>query len=145
MNLNKVILIGRVAQDPESRVTPSGQNVSNFTVVTNRYSQDKDGNKQEFTEFHNIVAWGRIAEIVAQYLKKGSLMMVEGRLQTRSWEGQDGIKRYRTEVIAEKIQLGPKSAASQSSTDMPSPSNQEEAIDLADIQIDDSGDEEVPF
>ncbi len=146
MYLNKVILIGRLAQDPESRVTPSGQNVANFTIVTNRYYQDKGGDRQEATEFHKVVAWGRIAEIASQYLQKGNLVMIEGRLQTRSWEGQDGIKRYVTEIIAEKIQLGPK-GQSTTPADTPAPKNEniDEPVDIADIQIDESNEEDVPF
>ena len=107
MNLNKAIIAGRVTQDPETRMTGSGTAVSNFSVATNRY-WTKDGQRQEETEFHNIVAWARTAEIVRDYLKKGQLVLIEGRLQTRSWEGQDGKKNYKTEIIAEQLQLGPK-------------------------------------
>jgi len=108
MNLNRVILAGRVVADPETRMTSGGATVSNFRMATNRYFQDKSGQKQEQTEFHNIVTWARSAEVVRDYLKKGQLVLVEGRMQTRSWEGKDGSKRYTTEVVAESIQLGPK-------------------------------------
>ena len=103
MDLNKVMLIGRVIKKPEMRSTPSGQNVSTFSVVTNRMWTDKNGQKQEKAEFHNIVAWGRSADIANQYLDKGKKIYVEGRLQTRDWEGQDGVKRYRTEIVAENF------------------------------------------
>ena len=108
--INKVILIGRLGRDPEVRSTPSGQTVTNFTVATNRIYNDRDGNRQEQTEWHNIVCWGRQAEIAGQYLTKGRQIYIEGRLQTRSWEDrQSGDKRYRTEVICENFQmLGPR-------------------------------------
>ncbi len=109
MNLNKAIVIGRVTQDPELRTTPSGQSVCNFSVATNRtWTNSQTREKQEKAEFHNIVAWARLAEISNQYLKKGSLVMVEGRIETRSWSDATGNKRYRTEIIAENMQLGPR-------------------------------------
>jgi single-strand DNA-binding protein len=103
MNLNKVMIIGNLTRDPEIRNTATGKNVASFSVATSLVWKDQGGQKQEKTEFHNIVAWGRLAEIVGQYLKKGSKVYVEGRLQTRDWTGQDGIKRYRTEIIAENM------------------------------------------
>ena len=108
MNLNKVFIIGRLTADPELRTTPSGDHVASFSIATNRYWRTKEGEKKENTEFHNIVAWGRQAEVVNQFSKKGSVIMIEGRLQTRSWEGKDGQTRRTTEVIAENIQLGPR-------------------------------------
>lgn len=108
MNLNRVILAGRVVADPETRMTGTGTAVSNIRMATNRYYKDKSGQRQEQTEFHNVVFWGRQAEVVRDYLKKGQLVLVEGRLQTRSWEAKDGAKRYSTEVVAEGMQLGPK-------------------------------------
>ncbi|MFH0846407.1 MAG: single-stranded DNA-binding protein [Patescibacteria group bacterium] len=107
MYLNKVIIIGNLTRDPELKALPSGAQVVNFGVATNRVWKDRDGAKKEAVEFHNIVAFGRTAEIIAQYLKKGSSILVEGRLQTQSWE-TDGVKKYRTEIIAESIQLGPR-------------------------------------
>ena len=109
-NLNKVMLIGRLTRDPEMRYTPSGQPVTSFSIATNRYGGGgNEGERREFTDYHNIVAWnmGRrnLAEIVGQYTKKGSLVYVEGRLQTRSWEGQDGQKRRATEVVANDVQF----------------------------------------
>lgn len=103
MDLNKAMLIGRLTRDPETRATPSGQTVSNFGLATNRVWTDASDQKQESVEYHNIVAWRRLAEICNQYLKKGSKIYIEGRLQTRSWDGQDGIKRYRTEIIADNM------------------------------------------
>ncbi len=108
MNLNKVILAGRVVADPETRMTSGGATVSSFGMATNRYYQDKSGNRQEQTEFHNVVTWARTAEVVRDYLKKGQLVLIEGRLQTSSWEAKDGSKRYKTEIVAERLQLGPK-------------------------------------
>ena len=111
MNLNKAILIGRLTKDPEVRTIPSGQSVAKFGLATNRV-WNKDGQKQEQVEFHNIVAWGRLAEIAGQYMKKGGLVMIEGRIQTRSWQGQDGNTKYMTEIVAENIQMGPRSQGS---------------------------------
>lgn len=118
MNLNKAILIGNVTQDPEVRTTPSGQQVANFSVATNRIWNNKEtGEKQQKTEFHNIVAWGRLGEIAGQYLKKGGLVMIEGRIETRSWDdATSGTRKYRTEIIAENIQLGPRRDGTSSST-----------------------------
>lgn len=103
--VNKVILIGNVGADPELRYTPSGAAVSNFNIATNESWTDNSGARQERTEWHRIVAWGRLAEICNQYLRKGSRVYVEGKLQTRSWEGQDGQKRYTTEVVARDMQM----------------------------------------
>ena len=110
MNLNKVFILGNLTRDPELRQIPSGQAVCSFGVATNRRYKDKMGQRQEQVEFHNIVAWGRQAEIINQYLHKGSSILVEGRMQTRSWQDQQGVKHWKTEVIAEQIQLGPKGA-----------------------------------
>jgi len=126
MNLNKTILIGRLTQDPDMRTTPSGQTVCSFGLATNRI-WNKDNQKQEKTEFHNIVLWQRLAEIASQYLKKGSLLLVEGRLQTRSWQDQTGVKKYRTEIIGENIQLGPKSANQGFSSAPPQQNSQQNA------------------
>ncbi len=110
MNLNKVFLIGRLVTDPEMRSTPTGQNVCSFRMATNRVFTDKTGQKQEKTEYHNIVLWRRLAEIASQYSTKGSLILIEGRIETRSWQDAAGNKRYRTEVIGEGLQLGPRAA-----------------------------------
>jgi single-strand DNA-binding protein len=108
MNLNKAIIIGRVTGDIELRTIPNGTNVASFSVATNRVFKDAAGNKKETTEFHNVVLWRRIAEIAHQYLSKGQLVFIEGHLQTRSWEGKDGVTRYRTEIVGENMQLGPR-------------------------------------
>lgn len=108
MNLNKVFVAGRLTADPELRTTTSGDQVVSFSIASNRYWRDKNGQKQESTEFHNIVVWGRQAEVVNQFSKKGSIILIEGRLQTRSWEGKDGQNRKTTEIVAENIQLGPR-------------------------------------
>ena len=110
MNLNKVIIIGRLTRDPEAKTTPSGQMVCNLSLATNRVWNNQGNEKQEATEFHNVVLWRRLAEIASQYLKKGSLALIEGRLQTRSWQDQTGVKKYRTEIVAESMQLGPRSS-----------------------------------
>ena len=110
MNLNKVFVLGNLTADPISRALPSGQSVVNFGLATNRIFYDKDRQKQQQTEFHNIVAFGKIAEIAQQYLKKGSMALIEGRIQTRSWQDSSGNKRTRTEIITERLQLGPRAA-----------------------------------
>lgn len=109
MNLNRAVIIGRVTQDLQLRTTPSGQPVCNFSVATNRtWTDSETKERQEKAEFHNIVAWRRLAEIANQYLARGSLVMIEGRIETRTWDDQSGNKRYRTEIIAENMQLGPR-------------------------------------
>ena len=109
MDLNKAQVIGNVTQDIELKQTPNGQNVTSFSIATNRSWTDSSGNKQEQTEFHNIVLWGKLAEIAGQYVTKWQKLFLEWRLQTRSWEAQDGTKRYRTEIVWENlIMLGRK-------------------------------------
>jgi len=111
MNLNRVILIGRLTGDPQLRTTPSGQPVTTISLATNRVWTNKSGEKQQDVQYHNVVIWGRQAEIVNQFLKKGSLAMVEGRLQTRSWQDNQGQNRRTTEVVCERIQFGPRAGA----------------------------------
>ena len=147
-SLNRAQIIGNLTKDPEMRYTPNGQAVSNFSVATNRRWKNTDGTDGDATEFHDVVVWGKIAETITPMLKKGGPVYVEGRLQTRSWEGQDGVKRYRTEIIAENIiVLGGKGAvsesnfASSSSNPIESTSNQPTKKPSADeIDI-----EEIPF
>lgn len=116
MNLNKAMIIGNLTRDPELRNTPTGQTVATFSIATNFIWTDQSGQRQEKVEFHNIVAWRRLADICGQYLHKGSKVFIEGRLQTRDWVGQDGVKRYRTEIIAENmIMLDRAGSAGQSS------------------------------
>ena len=108
MYFNRAIVIGNLTRDPELKALPSGMQVATFSVATNRVWKDKEGRKQESADFHNIVTFGPQADIVAQYLRKGSGVFVEGRIQTRSWDGQDGQKKYRTEIVSDRIQFGPK-------------------------------------
>lgn len=128
MNLNKAILIGRLTQDPQSRALPSGQSVVSFGLATGRFYTDKNGEKKQQTEFHNIVMFGRLAEIASQYLTKGSLALIEGRLQTRSWQDSSGNQRRRTEIIAERLQLGPKSAGKVTPSTAPEQESPKEEI-----------------
>lgn len=134
MYLNKVLIYGNLTRDPELRALPSGQNVCSFSVATNRVYTDRDKKKQEQVDFHNIVVFGRTADNVAQYMRKGSAIFVEGRLQTRSWE-KDGEKKYRTEVIAESVQFGPRKQGDSSHATKEAP-----ADDGAEI-----GSDEIPF
>ncbi len=108
MYLNKAFVYGNLTRDPELKNLPSGAAVCSFSVATNRVWMDKDRNKQEQVEFHNIVVFGRQAETAAQYLRKGSSVLIEGRIVTRSWDGQDGKKNYRTEIVADRVQFGPR-------------------------------------
>lgn len=133
MNLNKVFILGNLTRDPELRQTPSGQNVASFGVATNRMWTDNTGNKQTQTEFHNVVVWGRLAEIASQYLSKGRLVFVEGRITNRSWLDQQGQKKYRTEIVAENMQLGPRF---QTPTATLVPQNSESEA-LPEVQLDD--------
>jgi len=112
MDLNKAMIIGRLTADPESRTTPQGASVAAFSLATNLVWTDGSGQKQEKVEYHNIVVWRKLAEICSQYLKKGSKVYIEGRLQTRSWEGQDGVKRYRTEIVADNMIMLDRAGAS---------------------------------
>lgn len=107
MYLNKVIIFGNLTRDPETKALPSGMNVCNFSVATNHVYRDANGEKKEQVEFHSVVVFGKTADTVAQYLKKGSSVFIEGRLQTRSWE-KDGKKQHRTEIVAEKVTFGPR-------------------------------------
>ena len=116
MNLNKVFIIGRLTADPELRTTPGGASVTSFGLATNRVWTDKAGAKQNETEFHNIVAWGRSAEVASQYLKKGGLAFVEGRLRTRTWQDKQGQTRRTTEIVLERLQLGPRAMNTEQGT-----------------------------
>jgi len=146
MNLNKAFILGRLTGDPEARSLPSGQAVSNFSLATNRVWKDKDGNRQEAGEFHNIVLFGRLADVANQYLGKGKTCLVVGRIQTRSWEGKDGQKKYRTEVVGEEIQLGPKNEGGNASFDKkdspskPAPKKEVETEDEGEVDV-----EDIPF
>ncbi len=151
MNLNKAMIIGNLTRDPEVRSTPGGSQVASFSVATNQVWVDQNGQKQERPEYHNIVAWKKLAEIVGKYLTKGSKVYVEGRLQTREWTGQDSIKRYRTEIVADNlIMLGGQTGQSGSRPDhsfaQPSMSSNEPVIDFGDsIEEDEIKVENIPF
>ncbi len=134
MNLNKAIVVGRLTHDPENRTTASGQSVANFSIATNRIWTDQSGNKQEAAEYHNVVVFGKLADICTQYLSKGRLVLIEGRIQTRSWEGKDGNKRYRTEIVAENMQMGPRGTASQAPSQEPQ-TPEEKIPDQEDIPV----------
>lgn len=135
MNFNKAIILGRLTNDPEQRFLPSGQPVVSFGVATNRIFTDQTGAKQEFTDFHNVVAFGKLADICSRYLKKGSLVLVEGRLQTRNWQDKDGNKRYRTEIIMENMQLGPRTSGSMTSEQPITPSSRPDEAIPEDIPV----------
>ena len=112
MYINKAFIFGNLTRDPELRAMPSGMNVCSFSIATNRVFKDRDGKNQEQTDFHNIVVFGRQADSVAQYLKKGSSAFIEGRIQTRSWDDKaSGEKKYRTEVVADRVQFGPRAGS----------------------------------
>ena len=166
MNVNKVILVGRLTRDPEIRTTPGGQSVATISMATNSFQTDKSGQKQDKTEFHNVVLWGRQAEIASQYLTKGQECFIEGRLQTRAYTGKDGVERRTTEVIGETMQLGSRAqgGSSQQSGSSSAPraynnapanaprkaeSNQLEEESIPTINLDDEVDEicieDVPF
>jgi single-strand DNA-binding protein len=114
MYLNKAFILGNLTNDPDLRQTPQGQSVCSFSVATNSFFVDRDGNKQKRTEFHNVVVWGKQAEIAAQFLKKGSSVLIEGRIQTRTWQDRQGMQRKTTEIVAERMQLGPRKAVGES-------------------------------
>ncbi|MGH9743299.1 MAG: single-stranded DNA-binding protein [Candidatus Acidiferrum sp.] len=105
MSVNKVILVGRLGRDPETRYTTGGQAVANFSLATDHSYKDRNGERQKRTEWHKIVAWRKLAEIIQQYLKKGSLVYIEGRIETREWQDKEGQKRYSTEIIANEMRM----------------------------------------
>jgi single-strand DNA-binding protein len=148
MYINKAIIYGNLTRDPELKALPSGSKVCNFSIATNRTWKDQSGKKQESTDYHNIVFFGKQAEIIAQYMHKGNGMMVEGRITTRSWEGQDGKKNYRTEIVGENFQFGPKGGSGASST--ASPSSGSDAADMPEVDTieyptDDLNPNDIPF
>ncbi|HID40028.1 MAG TPA: single-stranded DNA-binding protein [Calditrichaeota bacterium] len=122
--VNKVIIIGRLGKDPDMRYTPSGTAVTNFSVATNYATKDQDGAWSDQTEWHNISAFGRLAEFSGEYLKKGKLVFIEGRLQTRNWEDQNGVKHYRTDIIASEMQLLGSRSESEVATDTDTPAQE---------------------
>ncbi len=146
MYLNKAILIGNLTRDPEVKSLPSGIKVTSFSVATNRVWKDKNGVKQENVDYHNIVVFGRQAEIVGQYLKKGSSCLVEGRMQTRSWDDASGVKKYRTEVIGDRIQFGPRPAGT-GNYNPPAPMEEDnkKAMDTIEYPEEEINPEDIPF
>lgn len=154
MFFNKAIIIGNVTRDPEMKALPSGAKVTSLALATNRVWKDANGAKKEQTDFHNIVVFGRQAETVAQYVKKGSMLMVEGRIQTRSWDGQDGKKNYRTEIVADRVQFGPRTGATSGGTTVAgsndpqsnSPANAgQKEVETIEYPDDDINAEDIPF
>lgn len=149
MNFNKAIIAGNLTDDPEKSATDSGTTVVNFSVATNRYFTDNSGEKQQRTEYHDVVFFGKTAENIAKYLSKGSSVMIEGRIQTRSWDGQDGKTRYNTEIIGQNIQFGPKASNQKQgkptkNSNKNQGNNKEEDIPV--IEEDDDIDvEDIPF
>ena len=140
MNFNKAIIVGRLTANPEIRALPNGQQVATFSLATNSFYNDKEGQRQKQVEFHNIVFFGKITDIVSQYLKKGSLALIEGRIQTKSWQDKEsGIKKYKTEIVGNSLQLGPKNSNQQEGNsgiqkeEIPIIQKDEEEIDIKDI------------
>jgi len=152
MYLNKAIIIGNLTRDPELKSLPSGMQVTSFSVATNRVWKDKNGSKQENTDYHNIVVFGRQAETSAQYLKKGASVLIEGRIQTRSWDGADGKKNYRTEIVADTVQFGPRTSGatgnydqSSGSSSSPTPTSSQPQEDTIAYPDDEINPEDIPF
>lgn len=149
MYLNRAIIIGNLTRDPELKTLPSGISVVSFGVATNRVWKDKNNQKQESTDFHNIVVFGRQAETSAQYLRKGASVLVEGRIQTRSWDAPDGTKKYRTEIVADRIQFGPRTtggAASATESSAGSGKQQEaSSADAIEYPEDNINVDDIPF
>lgn len=151
MNLNKVFLIGNLTRDVNLRATPSGQSVADFSIATNRMWVDNKGQKQQETEFHNIVVWGKMAELCNQYLTKGRMVLVEGRIKTRVWQDANGQKRSKTEIIAENIQFGPRSLKETDKLEIPPEenviNNEEDlpVLEADEIPESDINSQDIPF
>lgn len=147
MYLNKALLIGNLTRDPELKALPSGIKVCSFSIATNRVWKDKNGSRQEAADYHNIVVFGRQAETVAQYMKKGSQVMIEGRMQTRSWDdASSGTKKYRTEIIADRVQFG-NSSQQGSSKQTPNTDKEveEDSLDTIEYPDEQINVEDIPF
>lgn len=146
MYINKAIIYGNVTRDPELKALPSGNKVCNFSVATNRTWKDQSGAKQEATDYHNVVFYAKQAEVIAQYMRKGSGIMVEGRLSTRSWDGPDGKKNYRTEIVGDTFQFGPKGGSSSAGgAQAPAAKNDAPEVDTIEYPTDDINPEDIPF
>lgn len=148
MYLNRAIVIGNLTRDPELKALPSGITVTSFSVATNRVWKDKNGAKQESVDYHNIVVFGRQAEIANQYLKKGASVLVEGRMQTRSWDDASGKKNYRTEIIADRIQFGPRTGGAYAGAPAPATTSGDEQkapMDTIEYPEEEINPEDIPF
>lgn len=143
MYLNKAIIVGNLTRDPEVKALPSGIKVTTMGVATNRVWKDKNGAKQEGTDYHNVVVFGRQAETAAQYLKKGSTVMVEGRMQTRSWDAKEGGKKYRTEIVADRVQFGNRAGSSSSASSATANTSEDTQKDSAPADTIDYPEEEI--
>ncbi len=154
MYINIVIVYGNLTRDPELKALPSGMKVCSISIATNRVWKDKNGARQESADYHNVVVFGRQAETTAQYLKKGAGVMVEGRLQTRSWDDKDGQKKYRTEIVADRVQFGPRVGGAPSTASAPveakgskaKPSDMEApALDTIEYPEEEINPDDIPF
>ncbi len=153
MYLNKALIYGNLTRDPELKSLPSGSSVTTFSLATNRVWNDREGKRQESTEYHNIVVFGRQAETTAQYLRKGASALIEGRIVTRSWDAQDGTKKYRTEIVAERVQFGPRVGASGGTSrdtaaapvKQDAPKDDTPAIQYPDAESEGINPEDIPF
>ncbi len=141
------MIIGNLTRDPEVKALPSGVKVASFSVATNRVWKDKNGVKQENVDFHNVVVFGRQAEIVGQYMKKGSSILVEGRMQTRSWDDASGVKKYRTEIVVDTMQFGPKRDGAVPGGYTPSApaDDDKKALDTIEYPEEEINPEDIPF
>ncbi len=147
MNLNKVFLIGRLTSDPQLKTTMSGQMVTTFSLATNRVWINKQGQRQEDTQFHNIVVWGRQAEIASQFLKKGTMVFIEGRIQSRSWQDNQGQNRRVFEIVAERLQLGPRARTESISEEINAIKEEkiEESFPEINLEEEEIKPEDIPF
>ncbi len=148
MYLNKAIIIGNLTRDPELKAIASGNKVCTFSVATNRTYKDANGTRQEKTDYHNVVVWGKTAENVATYMKKGSQILVEGRMETRSWDdAATGTKKYRTEIIADTVQFGSKNSGSStpSNTSSAPKKSEDEELDTIEYPEEQINAEDIPF
>ncbi|MFN3188143.1 MAG: single-stranded DNA-binding protein [Candidatus Paceibacteria bacterium] len=151
MYINKAMIYGNLTRDPELKALPSGMQVCSFSVATNRTYNDRDGKRQESTDYHNIVSFGKQGEVIAKYLTKGSGIYVEGRIQTRSWD-KDGVKQYRTEIIADRFEFGPKSGGGGGGNSAPAQGGNESSSQsggsapvLPDYPTEEINPEDIPF
>lgn len=147
MYLNKALIIGNLTRDPELKALPSGIKVCQFSLATNRVWKDKNGAKQEAADYHNVVVFGKQAETAAQYLKKGASALVEGRMQTRSWDDKEGKKNYRTEIVADRVQFGPRGTGTGAPSASPKAGDEQPAApaDTIDYPEEEINPDDIPF